>query len=375
MLSDRHCQLLTAYVDGELTARQRRAVDGLVQRSAEARAFLEDLQSDSAELRSLPPRKAPATLAEKVLGTLSDVPRLPVQPVRPAVIAQGSGMLSTWLGLAAAACVLVMVGVGTYLLFGLLLGDKVENREVKKDTPPPPQVPVLDPLLADLFGGAAERFGANVDAKEVYVRVAVGQLVQAPARERLAKALKKDAAVHVVVPVINSATAVARLQDAFKKNGITVLVDGPTKSNLKKPGKGVSFVLYVENLKAEEMAQIFENVGHAEATGLRRARTIDVVDIKGMTLADRHGLSKLLGVAVKDLEPSIDWSPLVPIDPKNDSKNNGKVQPVERFALVLAQGSNVNPAKTKQMLQFLAARKGVRPDMLQVVFTIQEAAI
>ena len=102
MLSDRHCQLLTAYVDGELTARQRRAVDGLVQRSAEARAFLEDLQSDSAELRSLPPRKAPATLAEKVLGTLSDVPRLPVQPVRPAVIAQGSGMLSTWLGLAAA---------------------------------------------------------------------------------------------------------------------------------------------------------------------------------------------------------------------------------------------------------------------------------
>jgi anti-sigma factor RsiW len=373
MLSDRHCQLLTAYVDGELTARQRRTVEDLVQHSAEARAFLEDLQSDSAELRGLPPRKAPTTLAEMVLGTLSDVPRL---PVRPAVVTQGSGTLSTWLGLAAAACVLMMVGVGTFLLFGLLLGDKVENREVKKDNPQPPQqLPVLDPLLADLFGGAAERFGANVDAKEVYVSVAVGQLKEAPARERLDKALKKSAAVHVAVPVANSANAVNRLKDAFKKNGITVLMDAATNKNLNKHGKGLSFVLYVENLQADEMARIFEYIGHAEATGLRRARTIDVVTIKGMTSDDRHGLSKLLQVAVKDLEPSIDWSPLVPLDPKNDAKNADKGPPVERFALVMAQGSDLSPAKSKEMIQFLKARKGVRPDRLQVVLTIQEAAI
>jgi anti-sigma factor RsiW len=367
MLSDRHCQLLTAYVDGELTARQRRTVDRLVEQSVEARAFLEDLQSDSAQLRSLPPRKAPTTLVEMVMDTVSDVPRL---PVRPAAVARGSP--STWVGLAAAACVLMMVGVGTYHLFGLLLGDKAENQEVKKDNP---QAPVLDPLLADLFGGAAERFGANVDAKDVYVSLAVGQLKEAPAKDRLAKALKKDAAVHVVVPVANSAKAVVRLQDAFKKNGITVLVDDATKSNLKKHGKGLSFVLYVENLQAEEMARIFEYIGHAEATALRRARTIDVVAIKGMTAADRHGLSKLLQVTVKDLEPSLDLPTLIHKDPKNDGKNPGKVQPVERFALVLAQGPDVSPAKSKQIDQFLKARQGVRKDMLQVVLTIQEAAI
>ncbi len=40
MLSDRMRQLLTAYVDGELTDRQREAATRLLEQSAEARVFV-----------------------------------------------------------------------------------------------------------------------------------------------------------------------------------------------------------------------------------------------------------------------------------------------------------------------------------------------
>jgi len=80
MLSDSRCQLLTAFVDGELDARQRQAVERLVKQSPEARSFLARLEKDSNELKGLPRRKAPDTLPDGVMKTISELtprPRLP----------------------------------------------------------------------------------------------------------------------------------------------------------------------------------------------------------------------------------------------------------------------------------------------------------
>src|SRR5215831_7986877 len=54
MLSDQFRQLLTAYVDGELSSRQRKAVQRLLRRSPEARSLLLKLQEDARRLRALP---------------------------------------------------------------------------------------------------------------------------------------------------------------------------------------------------------------------------------------------------------------------------------------------------------------------------------
>ena len=54
MLLDRYRQLLTAYVDGELSSRQRRHVVRLLHRSAEARRLLRQLEADAKSLRDLP---------------------------------------------------------------------------------------------------------------------------------------------------------------------------------------------------------------------------------------------------------------------------------------------------------------------------------
>jgi hypothetical protein len=393
MLSDRHCQLLTAYVDGELSARERRAVARLLDQSPEARAFLDKLESDSHELRRLPVRRAPTTLADVVMQTLADDRPRPVRLPRPTPTVAGARGIPLWLGLPAAACLLLAVTGGTFVFFSLLLGDRPDSPKTgeesgpvvvaPKDTTPPKKVPEappeLDPLLGDLFAGAAERFGEKVDAKETYTSLAVGQLQQAPARERLTKVLKKETSVRLDVPVANSSGAVARLNDAFKKNGITVLVDAAARGTLNNPKKktpGVSFVLYAENLKVDELTQILATVGKAEGAATRRGRVIDVFAVKGMTTTDRSELSKMLNVGVDALDPTKAglWNPIIPVDPKGNPKDPKMGKQPERLALVLARGQGVklNP-KTPEIQRFMEARQALDPRMLQVVLTIYEA--
>src|SRR5688572_12997640 len=68
MLADKYQQLLTAYVDGEISSRQRRMVQKLLRKSPEARKMLRLLQADSNALISLPaPPPAPDLSASVIL--------------------------------------------------------------------------------------------------------------------------------------------------------------------------------------------------------------------------------------------------------------------------------------------------------------------
>lgn len=63
-------ELLSAYLDGELTAAQQAAVEQLLATSPEARQLLDELRALSATLQSLPPYKLQEDLAEPVLRTV-----------------------------------------------------------------------------------------------------------------------------------------------------------------------------------------------------------------------------------------------------------------------------------------------------------------
>src|SRR5437660_11161236 len=112
MLPDRYRQLLTAYVDGELSARQRRQVGRLLRQSGEARKLLRALQGDSAELRALPePPPLPRDLSGPVLRTIT------ARRLRPARTARPGPRVPAWAGYLAAASVLFAVGLSAYLAF------------------------------------------------------------------------------------------------------------------------------------------------------------------------------------------------------------------------------------------------------------------
>src|SRR5947209_3171991 len=85
MLADDQFHLLTAYVDGELSQRQRKAVRRLLDRSAEARTVLAQLEANARRVRQLPRRKAEPSLAPEVLQVIADT-GLHITRPKPAVV-------------------------------------------------------------------------------------------------------------------------------------------------------------------------------------------------------------------------------------------------------------------------------------------------
>jgi anti-sigma factor RsiW len=122
MLPERYRQLLTAFVDGELNPRQRRALNKLLRRSAEARALLEKLQADSQELRALAPAPLPQDLSDSVLTLIAQrripPPKPRVAPPPPLPPQPPDGALWPYF---AAAALLLAVGGGAYVFFTFLL--------------------------------------------------------------------------------------------------------------------------------------------------------------------------------------------------------------------------------------------------------------
>src|SRR5438552_358462 len=70
MLPDRILQLLTAYVDGELSSRQRKLVARLLQKSPAAGQILKQLQEHAEKVRQLPPRKLESAFASQVIDAV-----------------------------------------------------------------------------------------------------------------------------------------------------------------------------------------------------------------------------------------------------------------------------------------------------------------
>src|SRR5579864_7362636 len=103
-MHDRYYQLLTAYVDGELTNRQRKAAMRLLKKSPDARKLLLQLQEDAKALRDLPRPELERDLSADVVSKIRE---RRLQPARRRQAA-APATLPAWSGLAIAASVLVL---------------------------------------------------------------------------------------------------------------------------------------------------------------------------------------------------------------------------------------------------------------------------
>ena len=136
MLHERYRELLTAYVDGELSTRQRRYALRLLRRSVEAHKLLQRLQTDSRELRDLPRPRLDRDLSGAVLRKIAAAGRpAPVRRIRRIAPVH---VYPTWMGAAAAAAVLLVVGTASYVCFSFLARSGTRRRRRSSASEPDP---------------------------------------------------------------------------------------------------------------------------------------------------------------------------------------------------------------------------------------------
>jgi hypothetical protein len=344
---------LTAFVDDELSAQERESVLRLVRHSEEARSFLEELQKNAEHLRHLPRRTLDQEfshqLVQRIASRNAPVSRYSILKVRSQVPA--------WFGLATAAAVLLMVGVGSYLYVAtvarhdhepspgpLAAHPQLAGREAERlpqptadagahDTladaaPPKAEVKPLDAnsgSVAKLETAPAERLpwpvsededavAISVPKTEVFKRVdwhlgltfSIRDLEQEKRKQRLLEELRKGDAYRFDLGCLEALPAVERMQAAFKAHGIRLVVDPGTQTTLKLRFKGeVSYVLYTENVTPEEVLAVFQYL-RSEDRKAETKRTgpaqFDALQVNAMTPSDHRELSKLLGVDPAQLD-------------------------------------------------------------------------
>jgi hypothetical protein len=372
MLPDRTMQLLTSYVDGELGARDREAVTRLLEKSPAARAFLQQLVTDARSLRELTRFQLGQDFSAKVMRAIAEYPMKPALPLRPP-----APTVPSWLGIAVAAAILVMISAGSYWYFSPQRAERVPAIAAKG---------TVDPLAGQIVEGTLGKFG------QTGIRFAAKDLAEQATMTRLENELRQDNAFHVDLAVQDNGVAVQRLANTLRDSGIKVLMGAGTERVLKQHQKNTSYVLYAENLSPEELAQLLEQLGRSvnpAAQGGRKEAAVEQVVVDLMTEEHRQKLSKLLGVLPVTLEPA----KKKPNDPPTDLLNkkliagNAKgqgsqpnapkagAQPDDRIAMVLAvtADATVSPADLSEVKTFVSLRREQRPGTVQVVLIVHEA--
>ena len=345
MLSDQVRQLLATYVDGELPARQRDAASRLLEQSAEAREFVRQLEADAAALRRLPRRQLGPEFPQKVLSVIDD---RRLHGARRAKLAR-SPVYPAWIGVAAAAAVLFVVGVGATLYFYSLPEHKQKvavarndtNQSAKtsdlrtprkeKENSPAPTKEKSAPPESSAAKDVAENGDKSIPAAnqpvleftadanvametaptrrlevfkeleqvELALSLTLRDLDQPRLQERLRETLKDDKAFHLDLTCPSTAKGLGRLQAVFQAKGVKLLIDKAALTRWQK-GLKTHYALYSEDVTPEELTAILQTLGADDKKADPKQRFNKII-INHLTPANRGEICTLLGVDPRNM--------------------------------------------------------------------------
>lgn len=177
-MSDRFpAELLSAYVDGEVTDSERAAVEEWIARSADARRRLNDFRRLSAQIQELPPLRAPGEFAATVMHLAERRMLLPEAPAPPA----------RWKQMARRALAPLATAAAAVLVVWLILPDRQSSRPRMTDARSPSAPSPSDEALAFTPGSSGadpasiERPPAGSPAREAQPPTPAGSGHAAPA--------------------------------------------------------------------------------------------------------------------------------------------------------------------------------------------------
>ncbi|HYT91224.1 MAG TPA: hypothetical protein VEL76_21095 [Gemmataceae bacterium] len=365
MLSDQDRELLTAYLDGQLSARQRKTAQRLLHRSPEAHHLLRQLQEDAHALHRLPTRKLAPDFSLKLLKTIA---QRGLQPggARPLPSPRS---IPTWVGASAAAAVLFLVAGGSFVYFG----DRFDTQQVipvQTAYAPPP----LDPMAAAMLPGVLAEYAKPVKPG---VYIPLPELTGQDAKKRLTTELQSAPAHHLVLESRNNSAAVDRMKTVLKGAGIQVLMDPTAQAALQKKQKKqkTTYVVYAENILPDELAAILNQFGRQTKPSDRASEN---VLLNPMSKKDLQQLAQLMRVKEAQIEHVRLPEPI--FDPTGKPPAKGKPKPpaskqAERFAVVLAMnGASGNSPPSAEVRRFLDSRSQPRPGAVRILLVLEEVS-
>jgi hypothetical protein len=375
MLSDELVQLLTAAVDGELSQRQRKAVAKLLQRSAEARELLRQLQKNVRKVHELPRHKLDADFSKDVVRAIVERRLQPSAPRKPVVRRYWLRYVAAG---AAAAMLLVSIGLVYYVA---MTGERASSTVASNPTPAVKVVPDRDtveadtvpqrklpnPLVAHLVEGVYSQYAAPIPPERA-LSVAFQDLQKDDkANAQLAAELKKSPSVRLEVAVRNGPQAVERLQRAFKDNGIKLVIDPNSGNSLKQNLPTGEYWVYADNLRPEELAKILKQLAADEVQPSQNPRKtpFEKVTVSALNNAEQRQVVARLGADPAKLEGSSQGM-------MNNANNSKAVRPVtaERVAVVLPPSPVSRPSE--EVRQFLYQPNRPQPGALRVLVKIRQ---
>jgi hypothetical protein len=184
------------------------------------------------------------------------------------------------------------------------------------------------------------------------------QLGQELVHQKLLADLRKDTAFRLELPCRDGTRAFERLQELFKSQNITLVIDQAAQRRLKQPSWKTNYVLYMEDFTPEQLARLLQLLAEDDQKAVTR-RPADVrfaghLIVTPMTDLDHKELSQLMGV-----------------DPTRPGSVQVKGKTIERSALVLAYNPVRPSPGSAEVKRYLDTRKPTRPGTVQVLLVLR----
>ncbi len=344
-------ELITAAVDGELSATEARAFRRLLDNSAQARALNAKLRADRDRVRNLPLATPPADLHAKIIARIASAIPAPVRmpAARLAEPAQPFPFRRTpvWVPVAVAAGLLLCITAGSFAFFNSQSDAKNQvakhpwsdalpapqdapttvpspnaiapqdharldpDAVVHSDVSPVPPLPLPRSVPPAAVAVAPEPRSAPLELHGspllpklppfdlVRVRVpflrTVAELDREDTRQELADELGRDPTFRFDLFVRDTARGAEVFQNAAKAAGLTVFADASTLDKLKKK-QAHAVMIYTEALTAAELIDLFAKVCAEDAKF--SPRVCDSMHATPVHRPDELELKAILGLDV-----------------------------------------------------------------------------
>jgi len=366
-MQDSDTELLTSFVDGELSGRQRKAVLRLLHKSSEARGLLWQLRENAVAVQQLPAKRLPADFAARIMQSIEHAAAPSPSSTTPAASPAGSPVRSGRRFLArfamAAALLLAVGGAVLYFVsqgpndndilpliaFNNETPDKILNHGNSAKEPPPKSPGTKEPV------------------KRPPGYFALRELKDKSQHKVFAKELAKQGGDRLELTVSNSAKAMHKIRAVFENHGIHVVTDGSAQG---KNTKATDYWIFAENASPEELATLLSRVGGDD--------TFEGVQVAALSGEDCKNLANVMGIdadqvrnpreGVKLLDPIIEL-------PGGKDKKSGlpapQAHPRKGLALIVAANTAGAPP-SQQIKSFLNQRRKLQPGTVQALLIVRQ---